>query len=171
VRESWTGSASQVGEKSYSRQWNPLVGINIVWKGGIDSQIRLNRTNSFDDQIRTSTKRRSSDQQISLTVGYSIRTGFTVPLIFIKKLRLTNQTNISLSFDHRSAKAENTLGGAFTVQSQTSSWNLTPRLTYTFSNSVNGEIYSQISTNNDKIPPRKSRSFEFGVKVNIAIRG
>jgi hypothetical protein len=171
IRETWTGSASQVTGKSYTRQWNPLVGINITWKGGVDSQIRYNRSNTFDDQVQISAKKRSSDQQVSLTVGYSIRTGFSVPLIFIKKLRLTNQTNISLSFDYRSAKAEYTPSGAFTVQSETSSWNLTPRLTYTFSNAVDGQIYTQISTNNDKIPPRKSRSFEFGVQVNVAIRG
>jgi len=171
IHETWTGSASRVTGKSYTRQWNPLVGINITWKGGVDSQIRYNRSNTFDDQVQTSTKKRSSDQQISLTVGYSIRTGFSVPLIFIKRLRLTNQTNLSLSFDYRSAKAEYTPSGAFTVQSETSSWNLTPRLTYTFSNAVDGQIYTQISTNNDKIPPRKSRSFEFGVQVNVAIRG
>ncbi len=173
VRESWQGSASQITGKSYTQQWNPLIGLNILWKYGVDSQIRYSSSSSFEDQVQTSTKRRSSEQQISLTVGYSIRTGFRIPIPFLNRFRLTNQTNISLAFDNRSSKSEYTptSSGEFTVQSESSSWNLTPRLTYTFSNTVNGQIYMQMSTNDDKIPPRKSRSFEFGVQVNIAIRG
>ncbi len=169
--QSWTGSEDQITNKSYNRQWNPLLGINIGWKGGVDTQIRLSQGNSFEDQVNTGTKRRSGEQQIGLTMGYSMRTGFRLPLPFLRKLRLTNQTNISLAFDYRSSKSEYTQGSDFITQSETSSWNLTPRLTYTFSNTVNGQIYMQMSTNNDKVPPRKSRSFEFGVQVNVAIRG
>ncbi|MBU1707909.1 diguanylate cyclase, partial [bacterium] len=173
VRENWTGSTSQITGKSYTQQWNPLIGFNIIWKHGVDSQIRYSSSNTFEDQVVSHRKVRSSEQQISLTVGYSIRTGFRIPVPFLKKFRLTNQTNISLAFDNRSSKSENTQisDGEFTVQSQSNSWNLTPRLTYTFSNTVNGQVYMQMSTNNDKIPPRKSRSFEFGVQVNVAIRG
>jgi hypothetical protein len=173
VQEQWQTSKANILNKSYNRQWNPLLGINITWKGNIDSQIRYNSSSSFVDQTSQHTQTRSSDQQISTTVGYSMRTGFTIPLPFIRKLHLTNQTNISLTFDYRSAKSEYTpvTAGAFTIQSQTSSWNLSPRLTYTFSNAVNGQMYVQMSTNDDKIPPRKSRSFEFGVQVNVSIRG
>jgi cell surface protein SprA len=170
--QTWTGSEDQIISKSYTRQWNPLVGINIGWKGGVNSQIRLSQGNSFEDQVNNKTKRRSSEQQIALTVGYSMRTGFRLPLPFLRRLRLTNQTNISLGFDYRSSKSEYTQGSdEFITQSETGSWNLTPRLTYTFSNTVNGQIYMQMSTNDDKVPPRKSRSFEFGVQVNVAIRG
>ena len=118
-------------------------------------------------------KTRSNDQQIALSVGYTLRTGFRIPLPFLRKMRLTNQTNISLAFDYRSAKTETDAygSGEFAVRSETSSWNLTPRLNYMFSNTVKGQIYMQMSANNDKIPPRKSNSFEFGVQVNVAIRG
>jgi hypothetical protein len=173
-RSNWTGSSSNVQTKEYTRQWNPLLGVNFSWKGGIDSQIRYNTSQTFTNGVALGNRSRASDGQLTGTVSYSLKTGFRVPLLFMRAINLQNQTTFSLSLDYRTSKQEATHeanSDAYSTTAATSSWSVSPRITYTFSNTVQGQAYVQIQQTTNDVTNSKSRLFEFGVQVNIAIRG
>jgi len=174
VRANWTGNSSNVQSRDYTRQWNPLAGANITWKGNIETQLRYNSSVTFTADVRQGTKSRQTDDQITAQVSYSIRTGFKLPLLFMRSLNLQNQTTISLNGDYRSQRQERNeraFSDQYAVQAQTSSWSLSPRLTYSFSNTVQGQAYVQLQQTKNDVTDSKSRLFEFGIQVNIAIRG
>jgi cell surface protein SprA len=177
VTEQWSGSASNITSRSYTRGWNPLLGVNISWKGDIESQVRLNVTNSFS-RPQSGNRERSGDQQVSATVSYTFHTGFKIPLYFMRPIHLQNQTTISMTGDYRSQKSErteNTDQGngslAYSTTQAQSSWSIRPQLTYTFSNTVQGQAFLGMQQTKNDMNGNKSRVFEFGIQVNISIRG
>lgn len=173
LRETWTGSSDNIQNKEYTRQWNPLLGLNISWRGNIESQIRFNTGRTFTNDVIMVKKTRTSDSQISTTLSYTIHTGFRIPLLWLRRMRLENQTTLSMNFDYRSTKKETTESTEeiYVLKEKTSSWSLSPRMTYSFSNTVQGQGYVQLQQNKNEVNGSKSRVFEFGIQVNIAIRG
>jgi cell surface protein SprA len=174
VREGWTDRPSNRTERSYTQSWNPLLGANVSWLGNIDSQIHYNTSSTYTEAFNQGgSKQRQSEKRLTAQVSYTIHTGFRVPLFVMRSIHLTNQTTFSLTADYGTQKQENALSGTnqFSVQGATSSWSLQPRMSYSFSNTVNGQGYLTISQTRDDLKQSKSRTFEFGIQVNIAIRG
>ncbi|MDD5088765.1 MAG: cell surface protein SprA, partial [bacterium] len=173
VRENWSGKSSNITTREYTRQWGPLIGINIGWVGSVDSQIRYNTSTSFSEGVQQGNRSRTTDNQITATVSYSLRTGFKLPLPFMRDLHLQNQTTFSLNGDYRKQQQESAdrPTSPYALRGATSSWSVQPRITYSFSSSVQGQAYVQIQQNKNEITQSKSRLFEFGINVNIAIRG
>ena len=156
------------------RTWNPLLGANISWKAGFDSQLRFNSSQTFSNNISGGTQQRTTDKQITGTVSYSIRTGFRIPILFLKSFRLENQTTFSLNLDYHANKTESTDNNgstAFAVRAAQTSYSISPRMSYTFSNTVQGQAYVQIQQQKNEVTEGISRLFEFGIQVNISIRG
>ncbi|RMD88266.1 MAG: hypothetical protein D6813_12365, partial [Calditrichaeota bacterium] len=58
----------------------------------------------------------------------------------------------------------------FEEQDRTDRWSLTPRITYSFSNRVRGGAFLEVGTTNSK-RIGKTKIQEFGIDINIAIRG
>jgi hypothetical protein len=172
VKDSWSGNKSNKTSTDYTQQFNPLVGVNFSWKGNIDSQIHFNSSRSFSI-ANSGNKQRGSEQSATVTVSYSIRTGIKIPLIFMRPIRLDNQTTFSLNMDYTSSKQEHSDGGEeiYALSSAQSSWSISPRMSYTFSNTVTGQTYVKIQQTKNDVTNSKSRLFEFGVQVNISIRG
>jgi cell surface protein SprA len=173
VRENWANSRDSVQSREYTRQWNPLLRVNISWKGDIDSQIGFNSSSTYSNTILQGTKSRSTDNRLTASVSYTIRTGFKLPLLFMRAVHLQNQTTFSMNLDYGKQKQESTQGGndVYAPRAATSSWSIQPRMTYSFSNTVQGQGYVQFQQTQNDISKSKSRVFEFGIQVNIAIRG
>jgi len=175
VTEQWSNVRSDVRQRDHVRQFNPLLGITLTWKQNIDSQIRYGRTSRYTENIQARTKNRSSENRVAVTVSYSIRTGFRIPVLWLKSLRLQNQTTFSLNVDYSATKQEATQTPGSDVYTPTRgsevAWSLSPRMTYSFSNTVQGQAYVQLQQRKDIVTTSKSRVFEFGIQVNIAIRG
>jgi hypothetical protein len=89
----------------------------------------------------------------------------------MKSVRLQNQTTISINFDYTTSKTESETNDVFITQQQQTSWSLQPRMTYSFSNTVQGQAHVMLQQTKDELTEQKTRLFEFGIQVNIAIRG
>ena len=173
VSEQWTNSRGDVRQREHIRQWNPFLGVNFTWKGNVDTQLRYGRSNRFTDNIVALTYSRTSEQTISGTVSYTIRTGFRIPVLWLSSLKLQNQTTFSLNTDYRATVAEQAQDRVHYVKqsgSQTA-WSISPRMTYSFSNTVQGQGSVSMQRIKDTVTNSKSSTFEFGIQVNIAIRG
>jgi cell surface protein SprA len=162
----------ELDSREYSRQWAPLIGVDIGWKGGFDSNVRYNRDDQFREGSRTTGLSRTTNSSASATLSYSIRTGFRLPLLWLKAIRLENQTTFSMNFEYSTRKTE-TAGdnGIYAPREQTTSWSLQPQMTYSFSNTVQGQAHVMMQQTKDDITTNKTRLFEFGIQVQIAIRG
>jgi len=173
MQENWQNNSSNVTTRNYTQQWNPLIGVNISWRGDLESNIRYSSSRTFADNVTSRSKGRQSDNQLTATVTYTFRTGFKLPLLFMRPIHLQNQTSFSLNGDYRKQRNESTETGsdAYVVRGATSSWSLQPRVTYTFSNTVQGQAYVQIQQTKNDVTQSKSRLFEFGIQVSISIRG
>lgn len=171
----WTGSESNVTRTTYERSFNPLAGFTINWKGGVNSTIRYTLTQTLEDQLVSGVGKTYTTQTgLTAQVSYSRQTGFRIPLPFwpFKNRRFSNQTNFSLQFNMTSNSREGSVGqnGVLQEDSRQDSWSVSPRIDYTFSNTVTGGIHLETGVNKDKIQGKTS-FMEFGVSVNIAIRG
>jgi cell surface protein SprA len=173
MREGWANSRSNVQSREYTRNWNPLLRANVSWKGDIDSQIGFTSSSTYSNQLLQSTRSRSTDNRLTASVSYTIHTGFKLPLLIMRSVRLQNQTTFSLNVDYGKQTQDATQTGSddYAPRAATSSWSVQPRMTYSFSNTVQGQGYVQFQQTKNDINQSKSRVFEFGIQVNIAIRG
>jgi cell surface protein SprA len=173
MQENWQDNSSNVTTRNYTQQWNPLLGVNVSWKAELESNIRYSSSRTFADNVTSRSKGRQSDNQLTATVTYTFRTGFKLPLLFMRPVHLQNQTSFSLNGDYRKQRNESTETGsdAYVVRGATSSWSLQPRVTYTFSNTVQGQAFVQVQQTKNDVTQSKSRLFEFGIQVTISIRG
>ncbi|MCC6476933.1 cell surface protein SprA, partial [bacterium] len=171
-KETWNDRASNVTQKDYSRQWNPLIGVNLTWLNDMDTQVRINASNGYTEALATNNRSRTSSQGANATVSYALRTGFRLPIPIIGAMRLENQTTFSLNVDYQNSKSENsTGGGAYVPQNEQVQWSLQPLMNYSFSNTVQGQAKVQYQQTHNKQTDQKSSMFEFGISVQIAIRG
>lgn len=171
----WTGTPNDVNRVEYSRAFNPLAGLTINWKGGINSSIRYTLTQNLTDQLVSGVGKTYTTQTgLTAQVTYTRQTGFRIPLPFwpFKNRRFSNQTNFSLAFNMTGNRSEGSYGetGQLVENTRQSSWSISPRIDYTFSNTVTGGIHLETGVNTDKIQG-KTTFTEFGVSVNISIRG
>jgi hypothetical protein len=162
----------ELDSRDYTRQWSPLLGVDIGWKGGFDTNIKYNRDDQFREGTSLTGLSRTTNSSASATLSYSIRTGFRLPLLFMSAIRLENQTTFSMNFEYSTRKTE-TAGsnGIYSPREQSTSWSLQPQMTYSFSNTVQGQAHVLMQQTKDEITTNKTRLFEFGIQVQIAIRG
>ncbi len=172
-KEDWSGNPMTITNRNYSRQWNPLVGVNVSWLNSIDSQLRINSSSTFAEAAVTGNKSRGSTNGANATVSYTMRTGFRLPILWFGAMRLENSTTFSLNVDYSMTSAEKKDRGftGWSPQRDEVSWSVQPRMNYTFSSTVQGGAQIQYQQTKDKITDRGSRLFEFGINVSIQIRG
>ncbi|MCB9357752.1 MAG: cell surface protein SprA [Calditrichaeota bacterium] len=172
AKDDWQNERSNVITRTYTRQWSPLLGVNVSWLNEIDTQVRLNAANTLTKAENQRSAQRSATRGANATVSYTMRTGFRLPILWFGSMRLQNQTTLALNVDYQTTKQERSNTGAkFSTQQEQVQWSVQPRLTYSFSNTVNGGAQLQFQQTKDKVTDRGSRLFEFGINVSIAIRG
>ncbi|MBL0061802.1 MAG: cell surface protein SprA [bacterium] len=172
-KQDWSGNPLSITNRTYSRQWNPLVGVNVSWLNSLDSQLRINSSNTFAEATVTDNKSRGSTKGATATVSYTMRTGFRLPILWFGAMRLENSTTFSLNVDYSMTTQDKKDSGftGWSPQRNEVSWSVQPRMNYTFSSTVQGGAQVQYQQTKDKITDRGSRLFEFGINVSIAIRG
>ncbi|MFH1861453.1 MAG: cell surface protein SprA [bacterium] len=168
----WNDQQDNVTKHDYTRNFSPLVGLNITWNKGITSNIRYNWTETGSVvKIPTPAKSRTRQSNASVTVSYSMKTGFRIPIPIwpFKNKRFSNNTTIGLNLSYSSSHTENEALGKFIETNFTNNWSIKPSLDYTFSNTVTGGMHFEYGSNKSKLS--ESNFQEFGLTVNITIRG
>ncbi len=165
----------EVTNVDYEKSFQPLLGINFAWKGGVGTNVRYNWNQAVQDsRIGNNSKSRNTTAAISVTGSYTSRKGFSIPIPVwpFKNRRFDNSTTFSLAFNSNSTTRESAARGAgFTVApgGKSSSWSVSPSVDYTFSSAVRGGFRYTYSA--QKSQQTSSKSQEFGFTVNISIRG
>ncbi|TKJ41113.1 hypothetical protein CEE37_05445 [candidate division LCP-89 bacterium B3_LCP] len=169
---SWQNSKDNIRQHDFQRNFSPLFGINITWKGGITSSLRYNWTETGTVQFYpTASISRNVQKGAQFSASYTMKTGFKIPIPVwpFKNKRFKNSTTISLAFNYSNTLAEQATESEFVETNATTTWSIKPSLDYTFSNTVTGGMHFEYGANKSKT--QDSNFQEFGINVNIAIRG
>jgi hypothetical protein len=175
----WSGQDDRVTSEDFSFNFRPLIKVNVSWKNGMISAFQYNKTTgerptylpykSDPNHIESATLTRNSD--MSFTTTYSKRSGFRIPLPFLRNKELKNSVDLSLTFSKNSStSALKRTGGAESNANETKRWTLEPRMTYSFSNRVRGGAFFIFGKTESKLSGTTDIK-ELGVDVNISIRG
>jgi cell surface protein SprA len=158
-------------EKSstYTHEYQPLIGLTIALKNGLRSTTRWTR--SLDIRNTEADTKRTFTDNASLTFAYNHKGGLSIPLPFMEQVNLQNSMDISATFTYSNQKTLQRRGDIekFAEMDRRQSWVFQPELSYQFSRNINGAAWFMYSETKSKMPTRISR--DFGIKVNIRIRG
>ena len=174
----WNGTPENETQRSFTTNFRPLGKLDLNFRNGFTANIQMNRSmtlakNNVGGSLGS---RRTTRGDISVTANYSKQSGFRVPFWPFNKAELKNSINFTFTFTKSSVITEigtrETQGAeeTFTESERTDRWSFSPRLTYSFSNRVNGGAYIEIGQTDSK-RLGKTAVKEFGIDVNIAIRG
>lgn len=168
----WTASANNLTSENISSNFRPFGKLDLSMKNGLSGNIAVNKSTTLNKSLSSgSGASRSTNFDVSATANFSKKSGFSLP--FMKGKKLKNSIDFSFTFTASSAVQESTRSSdltGFEETSRTTRWSLSPRLSYSFSSTVTGGAFVDIGkTNNKRVGTTKYQ--EFGVDVNIAIRG
>lgn len=191
---SWRDTPERAGitDEKFSFSFQPLVRLNISWKNGMTSSIAYNINNGYAPQYNISkapplpgedlvnyyfqSASFSQGSDISVTHSYSKRSGFRLPLPFLKNKELKNSVDLNVTFNYKTSETNSQLADASggksekILNSKTKLWSFRPEMRYSFSNRVQGGAHLDIGKNEDNRNGKVSFT-EFGININIAIRG
>ncbi|MBD3167700.1 cell surface protein SprA, partial [bacterium] len=161
-----------IRNRNYTRNFSPLVGLNITWVYGISTNIRLNHTVKVTANPANNSNARDTNQGISVSASYTRNTGFRIPIPIwpFKNRRFKNQTQFQLTADYNSTLKETQQGDAdYSMTQETTNWSVQPQITYSFSRTVTGSVRYKYGVTKNSIAT--TRFQEFGINISISIRG
>lgn len=152
-----------------SKNWRPLVSLNAVWKGGLNTTFSANRRmeervtfNAAVGQSRTITT-----AAYSLNLQKTIRGGEGVSLPFAKGARTQKTINFTLNITYNTNKSERELdSGRVMVDSENDKFRALSRATYSFSSNMVGTFELSFDQSRNKKVRRTIR----GVGVSASVR-
>jgi cell surface protein SprA len=168
----WNENPDNISKHDYTRNFSPLVGMNMTFKKGITATARLNWTETGSVQmIPSPSKTRNRQTNLAISASYSMKSGFRIPIPIwpFKNKRFKNSSTFGMAINMSSSHQEQDASGKFAETSFTSTWSVKPSLDYTFSNTVTGGAHFEYGKNKSKTGD--SNFQEFGISVNITIRG
>jgi hypothetical protein len=151
------------------KNWQPLVSVNAVWKGGLTTTFSANhraeeRTTSNANIVQSRT---ISSTAYSVNLQKTIRAGEGVKMPFGKSTRSQKTINFTMNFSYSTNKSARVLtGGATLVDSDSDKLRAVSRATYNFSSNMVGTLeLSFDQTRNNKV-----RRTIRGIGVNASAR-
>ncbi len=167
-----SGVEKAINRRSFQKGFNPLGGFTITWKYGISSTIKYNWSQTIGEDPFNESRSRDTKDGISLTARYTKKSGLRIPIPIwpFKNRRFKNETTFSLTYDRSSTLKETAREGLdFKLITEQLSWSLTPSVDYSFSRSVTGGARYKYGVTSSSMNTTSYQ--EFGINVNIAIRG
>ena len=144
---------------------------------GISAQASFGMTKNISSTSRAAVPyiNISEKQNFSISGSYQRRAGLRIPLPFFRDLNLQNNMTFNLTFDYSSSENRSSQNeAAFQTGDKSYSWELHPQIDYSFTNTVQGGIYykfGQRFNNRTNAQGRPTKFSDFGITVNIQIRG
>ena len=157
---------------SNTAAFQPLIGINMIFKHNLTANIRYSRSKSVAKQFAPAGARLTTTSNISVTMNHTRRSGLHLPIFFFRDFDLDNTVNFSLTYDRalNETRTRNTDFGSFAISSLSRSWKVVPQISYSFSSKVTGGIFFEFGKN-ESLRSGETTFTDFGLDVNIAIRG
>ena len=152
-----------------SRNFAPLIGMNLTLPKNISVTLRHNRNKSLDESPSGLTIQ--NDRSYTSTGTYTHRGGINIPVPFYGDLNLNNTINFTMNYD-RNESEEQRSGNKVNLEvgSFSKSWKTGLRMSYQFSTKVSGGVRYEYRESDTRTTGKKIDR-DFGFDVNLAISG
>jgi len=162
---------------TYTQNMQPLIGFRMTTMNDISVQISYGTTKRVTAGYNSglSSLDISNRRNISLSGSYQHRGGLRLPIPFLRSLNMNNNLTTTFTFDYSNSEQLRSLsGGSFEPQGKEYSWQLQPKIDYSFTERVTGGIYYKYGQRFNKrvnSEDKPTTFSDFGLTVNIQIRG
>ncbi|MCF7804120.1 MAG: cell surface protein SprA [Candidatus Marinimicrobia bacterium] len=162
---------------SYTQNLQPLVGLRMTLEHDISMQTSFGLTKKVASDLTSELPSIdiSNRQSFSFSTSYQRNQGMRLPLPYLRDLTLDNRINFSLTFDYSRSVSEKSIGGQeFQILGKDYSWQVQPKIDYSFTDKVSGGIYYKYGNrynNRTNAKGKPTKFTDFGLTVNIQIRG
>ncbi len=167
----WNESSNDIIRIQTTRDFRPFLGFSLTFKNGMTANIQYTTTESIEQGKKYEQRRtRKTSTNISLTIKYSRKGGFTIPFLGGKKLE--NNIDFSLTFNKRKDSTHQSLTetSEYKEMADSKNWSLQPRINYTFSQTVQGGAYFEMGERDDS-RTQKTTIKAFGLNAVISLSG
>lgn len=158
-------------ELNFTRNYQPLVGLNFGWKKGFNSDFTWSKGVSIGTTNQGNTRNKTITSNMSVTGSYSRRGGFRIPFWFLRNKKLDNQIRFSLTFVLSSSKSFKFITGSESEEEVINSnrrFAIEPSATYSFTSRITGGFRLKFEQITDR-HTGKTRNIEGGIEVNVSI--
>ena len=165
-----------------AERFQPLVGLNVSWKGGIQTDAAFSRSKSLSLAAASGGVNESRTDEITGRLTFQ-KTGLRLPIPFLARKRINNQVRFSLLFsravneDLRFELAQD-LGRRLAGQEPdppqpvaSTRFTAEPRISYTVSNDVTLDVfvkYTSLESEGSQIPNSSTLNGGFSFRVSFS---
>ncbi len=171
-------SGEVIGNQIINESFAPLIGLNLMWKFGMNSSISVGKTRSLTLAVVSYQITQANSTQINFTLGYQ-KTGLKVPLNFwpFEGATLDNTIDFSFNFSFADNETQNIIVAGSNAATNppigTTQITFQPRLSYALSQRVNAAAFWQYTQTKPKASGGStvfaSTRQEFGFNFRISI--
>lgn len=178
----------QAGALRINERFQPLLGLDITWKGRIQTNFAWNRSNTYSLSTANAEVSENNTNEFSMTFSYQ-RQGLRLP--FMRKA-LNNRISFSLTLsraqnedlryllkralqtaavDVEAYNPQNALeGDNVSILTASTRLSVNPQITYQFSNKVSANFfvkYDQLESEDSRLPSTTNINGGFNIRVSI----
>ncbi len=150
----------------------PQLSFDISWKGNVSQSISFTNTNSESQQKQLT--QTANSKTFTSSVTYS-KTGFKIPIWFLKKKQLNNRIQFGMIFSYTKQKEfqqpTRATGDGLRPKTKTKDltlWSIEPKVDYSFTKWITGGAFFKYEKNKNLTTGSITRAL-FGINVNITI--
>ena len=164
---------NEIQSWGYSRNFSPLVGFTAKTSGKNPINFRANFIrNLYISNSGASTEQKHTSQ-LNGRIDFNRSGGINLPIFFFRDFNIEN--DINFGFDISYDKSETLMTSVlitdpseFNQQELSTSLSLKPKVGYSFTNYITGDVYfNYILTQNKTSGRREERDFGFNVRIKI----
>ncbi|WP_228350288.1 cell surface protein SprA [Rhodocaloribacter litoris] len=188
-RIQFTLPLTEAGTIRINERFQPLIGLDISWKGRIQTNIAFNTSNAFSLSTSNFEVSQNETRELSVTASFQ-KTGLKIPLLGGK--RLNNRISFSLTVSRSQTSNQRfllrralidaaTRGSEFVLEDALKDPNvslitdhtrlvISPQISYQFSNRVSANFtlrYEQFDSKDSRQPSATNIQGNFNIRVNI----
>ena len=154
----------------FKRNFTPLIRFDMTTKNTpLDIDLTFNNTLNIINGQEGDIERQTTDQ-VSLTFRYRQKTGFRVPVFFLRDFQVENEIDLSLKLGYDNSETLfsefDQSVDKFEVIAFSKSYNLQPKITYNFSKFVEGDLWFNYIVNDNHTSGRKKET-DIGFQVRV----
>ena len=176
VSHTYNGEKNEISKENivqkvdFKRNFTPLIRFDMTTKNTpIDVDLTFNNTLNIINGQEGDIERQTTDQ-VNLTFRYRQKTGFRVPVFFLRDFQVENEIDLSLKIGYDNSETlfsefDQDVDG-FEVIAFSRSFNLQPKITYNFSKFVEGDLWFNYVINDNHTSGRKKET-DVGFQVRV----
>ncbi|MDX1438359.1 MAG: cell surface protein SprA [Rubricoccaceae bacterium] len=168
------------GTALVNQRFQPLIGVNVTWKGGLQTDFGWSQSNTYALSTATASLTEGSTDELSLRLTYSKR-GLRLP--FFGRRQLNNNLRFTLTLSRSDSRdfsrflrndLEDLLSGSDLTEPQvvgSTRFTAEPRLSYALSNQVNMDVfvrYETVESEGSQIPSTSLINGGFNFRVSFS---